>query len=85
MRFSSGYYEAFLGHVMKPYTHYILIHSITIQVFGMHALLMKSNLMGLEYYEINIYWMGGLLMKQKMVGWIFNEIQTYRMDCFNTP
>ena len=40
----------------------------------MHALLMKSSLMGLEYYEINIYWMSGLLMKQKMVGWNFNEI-----------
>ena len=52
----------------------------------MHALLMKSSLMGLEYYEINIYWMSGLLMKQKMVGWNFNEIQTYgRMDCLNTP
>ena len=40
----------------------------------MHALLMKSSLMGLEYYEINIHWMRGLLMKQKMVGWNFNEI-----------
>ena len=53
--------------------------------YGMHALLMKSNLLGLKYFETNIYWMGGLLMKQKMVGWNFNEIQTYRMDCFNTP
>ena len=51
----------------------------------MHALLMKSKLLGLNYFEINIFWMGGLLMKQKMVGWNFNEIQTYRMDCFNTP
>ena len=42
--------------------------------YGMHALLMKSNLLGLNYFEINIYWMGGLLMKQKMVGWNFNEI-----------
>ena len=69
---------------MKPYTHGI---ELPFRFLGcMHALLMKSSLMGLEYYEINIYWMSGLLMKQKMVGWNFNEIQTYgRMDCLNTP
>ena len=57
---------------MKPYTHGI---ELPFRFLGcMHALLMKSSLMGLEYYEINIHWMGGLLMKQKMVGWNFNEI-----------
>ena len=54
---------------MKPYTHGI---ELPFRFLGcMHALVMKSSLMGLEYYEINIYWMSGLLVKQKMVGWNF--------------
>ena len=77
MRFSSGYYEAFLSHVMKPYTHGT---ELPFRFLGcMHCLwnpiwwdwsIMKSTFIDWVVCLWNWKWWDGFLMKSKLIGWI---------------